>query len=583
MDIQAQLQKGLQLHQAGHVADAAECYKHVLEADPQNVDALHLLSVVFCDAGNLDLAIALAQQAIHLQPEFIAPYISLGNALQKGGGAAQAAEVFRAALAVDPNQPEVHNNLASALTDTGDYEGARAEAEAAQVLNPELPEAYNNLGNALLGLGDVDGAVEQYGRALALRPDFTDAIFNLGNAEAKRGRFEKAVDYFRDVVLSQPQRVDAHYNMANALQKIGRAGEAVESYRLALAFMPDNVDILNNLGSALQRVGRVEDAIRTWRDALRGDGENAELHWNLALALLLNGDYDEGWREYEWRWRHPGTGLTARDFTAAQCDALPGEGRTVLLHAEQGHGDTLQFVRYIPHVAARGARVVLECQPGLTRLLSGMAGVEAVVAKGEALPEFDCHVPLLSLPGLFGTTLDSIPADGPYLSVPDGVAAPAGLDGGDGLKVGFAWGGSATHADDGNRSCPPDVFEALFDVPGATFYSLQVGRDEEWRAAWNGRDNVVDLKDGLSDFADTAAAVAQLDLVVCVDTAVGHLAGALGVPVHMMLPHAPTFVWMLDRDDSPWYPKHKLFRQPAPGDWAAVIAAVSSALKENAS
>lgn len=587
--IQEQLKEGLALHQAGNLAGAGEVYRTVLEAEPGNVDALNLMGVVLQAGGELDTAIGLLEQAAELAPDYTAPLVNLGNALQLKGRFEDAVDTFAKALVLDPNLAEAANNLASALNDLGRHQEAADACAKALKLMPDFGEAHNNLGNALAGLGKAQEAEESYRRAVDINPGHATAYFNLGNALADQGLVEDAFDHYRKAVALDGGNAEKHYNLANTALKLDRYEEARESFENAIAIDADYLDAHCNLGSALQSLGRMEDSIASYRRALalapKGaanddgpSGDNADLHWNLALALLQNGDYAEGWAEYEWRWKNPDFKTPAKDVPEPLWDGGDLKGKTVLLHDEQGIGDTMQFIRYAPLAAAKGARVVVECRAELARLFAGMEGVDQVVERGGELPAFDCHAPLISLPRIFATTLDTVPNQIPYLSPPEGTPVDARIHEGGGLSVGFAWAGSQTHGNDANRSVDPDRFEPLFGVPGTRFFSLQVGGARPGFEALAPGENVFDLSPDLDDFADTAAAIEALDLVISVDTAVVHLAGALGRPVWVLVPYATSYMWLAGRDDSPWYPSLRLFRQSEPGDWDGVFDRVKEEL-----
>ena len=571
MDIARELQRALQLHQAGELADAADIYKEIIKAHPDNADAWNLLSTVFLAAGNLELAVSLAQQATVLAPDFFVPYVNLGNALQASGQLDEAVSAFQKAITLNSENHEVFNNLASVLNALGRHEDALEACTKAITLSSDFPEAHNNMGNALAALDNLDEAVNSYRKALELRSEYSDAHYNLGAALFASGEFDEALEEFSTAVVLDPKTPEKHYNLGNIYQAMGRLAEAETCYTNAIHLQPDYLDAINNLGSAVQALGRLEDAETCFRRGLTIDPESADVHWNLSLALLQKGEYEEGWREYEWRWKNPTFTTPRRDFEQPQWDGKDLDGKTILIHAEQGIGDTLEFVRYAPLVADRGGRVVLECRSPLRRLLETVAGVDTVVERGATLPDFDCHLPMMSLPHIFGTTLDSIPDQVPYVSVPEGVTADSRLTEDKALKVGFVWAGSPTRQADALRSCELSSFQDLFDVPGITFYSLQVGERAEELNNLDADQKVVDLGSAFTDFADTAAAVDALDLVLSVDTAATHLAGAMAKPIWVVLPFAAGYLWMQDREDSPWYPSLRLFRQPEWGDWASVF------------
>ncbi|HLO76882.1 MAG TPA: tetratricopeptide repeat protein [Magnetospirillum sp.] len=571
MDVAALLEKGLACHAAGQLGDAARCYRAVLEREPDNPDALNLMSSLVLMTGDAAQAANLAAQAIRAQPDWFAPYIALGNALQSAGRADQAADMFREALRLNPRSAEAHCNLSSAFNALGRFDEAVMAAVEAIVLNGELVQAHTNFGNALMGLGNAGEAVEAFLKVVALTPEDAEGWYNLGSAYAALDQPEEAVASLRRSAQLRPS-APAFYNLGNVLLRDDRPVEAEAAFRAAADLAPDWPDVPVNLAAALADQGRVGEAEGILRHVAAIIPDMADAHFNLALLLLRQGRFQEGWKEYEWRWQRPDFQPLRRPFVQPQWDGGELAGRTLLITAEQGFGDALQHCRFIAEVARRGARVVLECRPGLTRLLAGVEGVAEVVELGAELPSFDLHVPLLSLPHLLGVAVGDLPGRVPYLAVPPGTDDFADFAAGSEIKVGLVWAGSASRDRDRRRSLSPADLAPLLAVPGCRFHSLQV--DGEPAPA-----PVVTLVERLGDFADTAAAVAALDVVISVDTAVAHLAGALGKPVWVMLSTpCDGFLWMDGRDDSPWYPSARLFRQERGGDWGGVVAAVAHAL-----
>ncbi|MGE5545660.1 MAG: tetratricopeptide repeat protein [Solirubrobacterales bacterium] len=574
MTVEAELQRGLGFHRTGDLAAAAACYRAVLDADPDNVDALHLMSALAMAAGEAEFAATLAQRAVQLAPDFAPAYVSLGNALQAGARLEEAAGAFQQAIALQPQSAEAHCNLSNVLYEMGRPDEAVNAAVEAVVLAPDMAEAHNNLGNALLALGSADEAAESYGKATALAPSFAQAWANLASAEAELARLDKSIDHYCEA-LSLSERPEWRFDLGNVLAKAGLPAEAAEQYGLAIAGDPVASSPYINLSNLLIEQDQVAPAIAVLRAGLE-QSDDPELHWNLALALLRNGDYAEGWREYEWRWRLNQFQPLLRDFGKPEWDGSPLAGRTLLVHVEQGFGDAILAARFLAR-AAEGGKVVVECRPELKRLLGAVEGVAQVVAAGEELPAFDVHLPMMSLPLRLGVTLDTLPGRRPYLSVPVGAAEFSDIDGGV-LRVGIAWSGSPTRRDNAARSVALAALARALVMDGCRLYSLQVGPAAAELAAE--APAVVDLSGRLGDFADTAAAIDRLDLVITVDTAIAHLAGALGKPVWVLLAQPNNaFLWMVGRADSPWYPTARLFRQPDPGAWEPVLDQVSEALQ----
>jgi len=497
------LDLGLKHHQLGNLEQAEKIYRQILQLDPNDVNALHLLGVVCLQRGKNEMAIEYLSQALLGKPDFA----------------------------------EAHNNLGNALAAQGKQEAARANYQQALQLKPDYALAQNNLGIALLALGRPEEAEVYCRQALRLRPDYAEAHHSLGVAFKSQGRPEEAVVCCQQALRLRPDYAEAHHSLGNALKAQGRLEEAVASYQQALHLRPDY----------------------------------AEAHKSLGMTLLLRGGFERGWPEYEWRLRCEGTGRPPGHQPLWDGSEL--KGKTILLFAEQGLGDTLQFVRYVSLVKQRGATVVVTCPEPLVRILATCVGIDRLVVSGTELPPCDVQAPLLSLPGLFRTSPARIPAAVPYLSTEIALVehwrrelAPIG-----GFKVGIAWQGSSTHKDDRFRSIPLAQLEPLAGLPSVQLLSLQKGRGSEQLFPLAERLAIPDLGNRLEDFAETAAVLANLDLVITVDTSVAHLAGALGVPVWVALPFLPDWRWLLNREDSPWYPTLRLFRQAQPGDWPGVI------------
>lgn len=553
-------------------------YRDILSAEPDNADALNLLGVVMQAAGDLETSIELLTRATELTPDFFGGFANLGNALQASGRLDDAVAAFDTAIALNPESMETANNLASVYNELKRFDAARTAAETALRLYPNFPEALVNKGNALAGLGNVVDAVDAYMSALDLNPSHAGALFNLGNAYADQGEYQAAIAPYERAIAVDGGDADKHFNLAIALLRLDRFETAVGAFETALELRPEHVDALCNIAGALQSLGRTGEAIERLRRAIAYQPDSPDLHWNLALASLQHGDYEAGWREYEWRWRTPTFIAYRRDFEAPEWDGEDLDGRTLLIHAEQGFGDGIQFCRLASQAARAGGRVVLECRPQLTRLLGSLDGVAERFDLGQPLPDFDVQIPLLSLPRVLGLTLQTVPAEVPYLSAPDGVAVDSRIAEAAGLKVGLAWAGSPTRVDNSKRSCDLARFADLLGVPGVNFFSLQVGDARGQLATVSAAAKLIDLGQDFTDFADTAAAIQTLDLVISVDTSVLHLAGALGKPAWGVLSKPSGFLWMNDREDSPWYPTIRLFRQLESGDWPSVFAKLRAGL-----
>jgi len=547
LTIQQVFDLATQHHQAGRLQEAERLYRQVLARQPEHADAMHNLAVIALQVGRNDAAVEMIRRAIVLNPNHSEAHYNLGTALQNKGQLDEAIAAFRQAIALNPNLPEAHNNLGNALKDKEQFDEAIAAYRQAISLSPNFPEAHNNLGVALKDKGQLDEAIAACRRAIALRPNYAEAHYNLGNALKEKGQPDEAIAAYRRAIALNPKLPEAHSNLGNALKDKGQLDEATIAYRQATALGP-------NL---------------------------PEGHHNLSLSLLARGEFQQGWEEYEWRWKCKDFPSPARNFVQPQWDGCPLEDRTVLLHTEQGLGDAIQFIRYLPLVAQRGGRIILECQAELQRLFQTIAGSCQIVARGQPLPAFDLHCPLQSLPRVFGTNLANIPNIVPYLHA-DAEDARRWqhrlASHSPNVRVGLAWAGSPTHKNDRNRSIKLARLAPLGQAPGVRFFSLQKGEAAAEAKTPPPGMELVDWTEELKDFADTAALIDNLDLVIAVDTAVVHLAGAMGKLVWTLLPFVADWRWLLERQDSPWYPTMRLFRQPRIGDWDSVVTRVVEAL-----
>ena len=432
--------------------------------------------------------------------------------------------------------------------------------------------------------GRLDEAERLIRLLLAKYPRHSDSLHMLGVIAYQTRREDLAYDLICRAIAINPRQAPYHSNLGNLLMQQGRLDEAATCYRRALDLNPNFPGALNNLGNALKAQKKLDEAITCYRKAIDLNPNYSDAHYHLALALLANGDMAAGWEEHEWRWKTPQLIKARRDFTHPLWRGEAAEGRTLLIHAEQGFGDTLQFCRYVPLAAAKGLRVILEVPQPLARLLRSLPGVDRLVTCGETLPQFDLHCPMLSMPLALGTTITTIPSDVPYLYAdPAQVAAwqtrLAALEK-PGPRIGLVWAGNPRNqllllaAVDRRRSIAPDLLAPLFALPGLQFFSLQKdGPAPPEHFA------LMDFMGEMEDFADTAALIANLDLVISVDTSVAHLAGALGKPVWLLDRFDACWRWLVGRHDSPWYPGLRLFRQPQPGDWTSVLAEVASELR----
>jgi tetratricopeptide (TPR) repeat protein len=531
--------------------DAEKICARILKALPASFDALHLLGLVKLQRGKAGAAYGLIEQA----------------------------------LKIDPHSPEALSNLAMVLAALNRDAEALASVDKALALAPGNLEALNMRGNVLLKLKRRDEALAAYERVVALEPRRLGARMNRGNALAELGRLDDALADYDAILAAQPAHAETHFNRGNVLHGLARPADAIAAYDRALALRPDYVKALTNRGIALQALGRHQEALASFGRVLALDKGNADAHHNEALILLTLGDYGRGFEKYEYRWQRTGMPARRRSFgKPLWLGEYPLGRKTILLHAEQGLGDTIQFVRYAPVLARAGPKVVLEVQPELKALLARVEGVAAVVAPGEPLPAFDVHCPVGSLPRALRTEAARIPAEIPYLKASEARIDTwrARLEGRASPRIAIAWSGRAAHANDRNRSIALARLAPLLALDGASFVSIQRELRPEDAEVLARHPRLAHVGDALDDFDDTAALVSLVDLVITVDTSVAHLAAALGRPTWILVPFWPDWRWMLEREDSPWYPTARLFRQPAAGDWESVIAKVREGLLREA-
>ncbi len=462
----------------------------------------------------------------------------------------------------------------------GQAEQAIAAFERAVAAAPGEPQAVAALADCLFALGRADEAIAALEAGVARAPHAPALAFKLAGALRTAGRLEQAISLYRGLLARDPNIAEAHGNLGNALTRAGRFAEAIESFRRALALKPGSAVTCYNLAKALEEVSDWPGAEAAYRRALQLQPDFAEAAWSLAQLLWLQGRFAEAWPHYDKRLFRRGFERRPEVFAKPAWQGEPFEGRTLLLYAEQGQGDTIQFIRYLEPIKARGGRVVVECQPSLKRLFAGLPSADAVIARGEPLPDFDLQVSVMSAPAVFATTAGTIPGETPYLAVPPGesFALPGDPDA---FKVGLVWAGNPINQPaDSRRSFRFADYAPLLEVPGAQLYSLQVGGPAAELEAFAEDRRIIDLGPRLTDFAATAAAIGELDLVISSCTALPHLCGALGRECWLILGAVPDFRWHLEGDTTPWYPTLKLFRQQTRGDWAEPIGRVREALMQ---
>ena len=614
-NVDALYNRGNVLQQLESFDEALASYERALALAPDDIDAWNNCAVVLQQLKRNDEALASCERALALNPGHAEAHNNRANILGLLDRPEEALAGFERALALRPDYADARVNLGNCLHALGRLEEALACLDAALLLAPDSAEAHHGRANVLRKLKRVDEALAGFRQAVVQKPgsaayraslgsmlneqkmhhgalecfdaaiaiDDTVAACHNDRCLALQGlkRYPEALASIDRALALDPDYLDAKLNRSNVLGDLGRFDDAVAAYDAVIKVRDDAAPVWNNRGNALEALARYDDARASFDRAIAIDPAYQIAHWNLALLNLRFGRLEDGWRGYEWRWKNESLNCYAqkRDFVEPLWLGKESlEGTTILLFAEQGLGDTLQFCRYVPLVAALGARIVLEVQRPLVKLLSGLEGVTQVIARDDPLPAFDLQCPLMSLGLAFGTTVATIPAPPSYLPAPTDRIAQwhARLGPHVRPRIGLAWRGNADHANDHNRSMTLAALAPLFELD-CQFVSLQ----KEYRAEDRtllASGVVLQMEEHLGDFSDTAALCALMDIVIAVDTSVAHLAGALGKPLWVMLPKVTDWRWLTDRCDSPWYPSARLFRQQDTGDWAGVIESVKAAI-----
>lgn len=574
---------GLALLHIQQPAEAETHFRVVLRSRPRDFKARRNLEQALRAQGKLDELVALQRQFSAEEPASAEGKSELGRVLFEQRKLDEAEAAFQEALEIHPALPEAHNNLGLARVALGRPAEAVSCYREAIRLRPDFAQAHNNLGIALRQSGKLDEAVAACREAVRISPHMAEAHNNLGTALDELGRTDEAIGCLEQALRIKPDFAKAHNNLGIAFWHKADYAQAEAHCRRAIELSPDLSEAYNNLGNVLRDRGDFNAALDCYEQSLKLTPEGVDAHWNRSLVWLIAGNFAQGWPEYEWRWKLKT--FSTRATNRPLWDGSPLEGRTILLDAEQGLGDTLQFIRYAPLVQQRGGRVIAVCQKPLMQILSSCPGIDRLVAQDEPTPDFDVYAPLLSLPKLFGTTLETIPANIPYLQ-PDRYLVERWareLASFEAFKVGIAWKGSAKNRMDQQRSIPLAAFGPLARVPGVQLISLQKGEGSEQLKDSGRRFDVLDLSSRLDEtsgaFMDTAAVMKHLDLVVTCDSSLAHLAGALGAPTWIALALSPDWRWLLERDDTPWYPTVRLFRKTSIGDWSEVFGRMAAALE----
>lgn len=587
----AHIQQAVALHQRGDLDQAEALYKKVLVKAPRHFQALYLMGMLELHRFNPAGAIEWIDRALKVNPVHVDAQFDRATALEDLERHTEALRSYELVLALKPNFTDALFRRGNVLRQLGRQMEALDCYRRVIMAQPGNAEAWFRQGNTLHDLERLPEALQCYQRALEHKPDYPEALFNLANTLKDLDRFDDALDTYDRALAIEPDFAEAVANRAYVLYAMYRMDEALAGYDRALALNPGHADTHFNRASTLEEMQRYAEAIDGYIRVQEIDPDYASAHWNESLCRLRLGNFDAGWRKYE-QWETEQTRQYRRDFSEPLWRGEESlEGKTILLHAEQGFGDTLQFGRYVPQVVARGGRVVLEVQEALTSLMAQVAGIDAIISAGDTLPPFDLHCPLVNLPLACGTaTLQDIPTQRYLWADPAKSAAwQARLGARSTLRVGLVWSGSprvdtpTAKRLDAQRSMTFSMLAPLVQNDAVQCYSLQLG--DKAVAQLRGHPlaaRVIDFSDDFHDFSDTAALIDNLDLVISVDTAVAHLAGSLGKPVWLLNRYNTDWRWLLERSDSPWYPGMRIFRQNKPGDWSNVIEEATAALSEAA-
>jgi Flp pilus assembly protein TadD len=615
---------GLVANQVGKFEVAIELLDHALSLAPDYADAICERGTALAKLGQRGEAIEQYRRAISLKPSYAEAHYNLGNALLLVGQRVEAVEQFRRSLELKPSFADAHNSLGLVFAEQKQLAEAAACFGRAVELAPTTAGFHHNLGIVLLDQDRVDEAIDSFRRAIELDPNNAETHYKLGGALRQKYNFEGAIASYRRAMELKPRFVGActdlgvslhdqqkyeeaeacqlqslawdpnsfetHNNIGTLYQDLSRLDEALAHYNRALQLKPKAAETYVNYGIIYKRLGRLEDSERAYQRALELKPDYAAAHLGLATLKLLHGDFENGWPEFEWRWK---TGqLPPRTYSQPMWNGAPlEEGSTVFLHCEQGFGDAIQFVRFAKVVKENNpaATVIVECEPGLKPLFASLSGFDRLYSRDEELPPFDFYIPMQSLPRVLKTRLETIPSATPYLYVDESLVAkwreklsPIG-----GFRIGINWHGRENHLGAQQRDLPLAELARLGEIPGVRLISLQKGAGQRELGAATERHPIVsfgaELDTASGAFMDTAAIMKNLDLVITSDTSIAHLAGALGVPVWIAITYVPDWRWLLNRADSPWYPTMRLFRQPALGDWPSVFRAIREALGEECS
>ncbi len=567
---EAHFNLGNLLRDLNRLPEAEAAYTAAVAVRPDYVKALSSLAATQSIRGNFDKTEPLWRRIIEVDPNHVEALYRLGSLCQLQDRLAEAAPLLQRAVNLDPNHSAALSNLGCVYRGLKELDRADQYLRLALCVRPDFPAALVNLASLLHDRKDFEAAAAYCRKALQLEPDSYGANFNLASAYLSRKQYEPALEAFRRATEIDPRSAEAATGLGSTLLMLGQLDQAIEELERAIALDPRNAKARCCLAGTLEQQDRDEEALAAFDESLAIDPNSAETHYYRSFWLLSQGRFEEGWREYDWRLKC--NDFKLRSYDAPVWDGSPLDGRSLMVLAEQGLGDTLHFVRYLNLLKREGEIVNFDIHPELVSLLQA-SGFTGVIARGSELPRCELRVPLISLPGLLGTTLETIPCQVPYLAADPRSLKNwrARLPRENAFKVGIVWQGNPSYPFDRRRSIPLEAFAPLVEIPGVQLYSLQKGLGVEQLQSAGERMRIVDLGSSLESFLDTAAVACNLDLVISCDTAVAHLAGGLALPVWLALPKTGEWRWLKGRSDSPWYPTMRLFRQPRLGDWASVF------------
>ena len=583
-DVSEILKVAIQSHQAGSLQKAERLYSQVIEKNPDHPIALHSLGIVAHQMGQNDIATDRIAQAIASNPQNPQFRNTQGLVFEAIGETDKAISSYKKAISLNPDYAEAYLNLAIAFQSSGNFGEAVEKCNQIISLFGGSSQVYNLMGYSLQQQDNFSEAIESYRQAICLEPDFAEPYNHIGVIFNQQQRYNQAVENCKKALELDSNYVEAYSNLGVALNGIGQHAEAMANFQKAISLNSEYLDAYYNLGNCLLKQNQCTQAIQLYQKAIQIDPEYAKAHWNLAISYLLTGDFSKGWDQYQWRHKPEAEIVTyPHHYDQPYWDGSSFAGKRLLVHHEQGFGDNIQFVRYLPMVKQLGGTVILEMEKPLYELFKQIEGAdEFVQASSDSTPpdvNFDIHIPTLDMPRLFGTTLENIPCKVPYLCAEHAKTEywRNKLDS-KSFKVGLVWSGDARHGNDHNRSCPLKHFAPLTKIEGVKLYGLQKEVSRQLTELATDME-ISCLSEEFEDFTDTAAAIENMDLVISVDTSVLHLAGAMGKPVWALIPFAPDWRWMLDRQDSPWYPTMRLFRQKERGDWDELFTTVAQQLQ----